>query len=177
MQPALDSLAISITGLGPIVVGEEPPASDPLLDTVRLDLDACQNLDNPDSPIWLANYPDSIRPHSDRTGPAFYVFTEGGLVTGVSIYSPEPTTADGVHVGMTRDDLVAAHPDAGITQTGPLGDIYVEKNPDTILVFEVLRQTNENYYYGAEQVDTVLKIKVVSNVGEPMPSATWDGCG
>lgn len=176
-QPSLASLAISATGLGPIVVGQAPPTSDSALDTVRLDPAACQNGDYPDTPVWLANYPDTSYAHTERTGPAFFVFTQGGLVTGVSIYAPEPTTAEGVHVGMTRAELVAAYPDAGLAKQGPLSDLYVLTGADGTLAFEVLRETHPNSSYEAAQVDTILKIRILRATGDPMPSATTDGCG
>jgi hypothetical protein len=136
-QPALADLVLSPDGLGPLAIGEAPVAADPALDVIVFDDDYCQQyvddgrLD--DAGKWIANYEPAL---SGTPFDPFSVLVENDIVSTVSIGSPEIVTAEGIGLGSSRADVIAAYPDAEITH-GFASDAYVIDGEHGRLVVEV----------------------------------------
>jgi hypothetical protein len=114
-KPALADLIVSPEGLGPLIVGQAPPVTDPAVDILVFDPDACyfvpewdtQIAEMDDYGLWISNY--GVDPHTNDPGP-FGVYVEGGIVDTIGIYDESIETAAGAHLGMTRDELLAIYP-------------------------------------------------------------------
>ena len=145
-KPALSELVVGPDGIGPLVVGQAPPVTDPDLDVLVYDPDGCQwAIDDGTLPagqgwegIWFPNYP-----FDDLNGPGpFGVEVSDGLVRYLRPYSSELQTSRGIHVESTVDQLLAAYP-TELThfevQPGGLDEYWL---PGTVgdLVFFVIRE-------------------------------------
>ena len=159
-KPALEDLVIEPEGLGPLRIGEAPPVTDPALDILVFDPDGCKfapdgSAEVPESSdygIWVSNY--GVDPSTNLPGP-FGVFVDGGVVNTIGIYDQTLTTAAGAHLGMTRDELLAAYPTALELETlnygvdnyrlrGIAGDVVFSLWENTPGVFTV-NQINVSY--------------------------------
>ena len=136
-QPALDELVLTPDGLGSIVIGEAPVAADPALDILIFDPDYCQSYVDSgaiaDAGKWIPNYEPAL---SEESSEPFSVYLENDVVQQLAVDSAEIVTAEGVGLGSSRADVVAAYPDASVIQRFNTS-LYVVEGERGRLVIEI----------------------------------------
>lgn len=140
-KPALEDLVISPEGLGPLRVGHAPPATDPAVDILIYDPNACDfvpewdptYVPSGDLGMWVSNYGQD--PSTNELGP-FGVFVRDGIVDTIGIYDARIKTAAGAHLGMTREQLLAVYPTGIELETENYGlDTYRLRGSTGDLIF------------------------------------------
>lgn len=97
--PPLASLVATPDGLGPLLIGQQPPAGT----DAPVVADPTCTMESGD-PAWIAQYgAPGERP--------FKLLVDGTGVARIDITDPEIRTAAGVGVGSTHDEVLAAYPD------------------------------------------------------------------
>lgn len=144
-RPSLDSLVISSDGVGPVLLGEAPPAGGPGAVVEWLD-DGCLTFDEDgeatESGRWTATYSWRTTPYGTSIEP-FGLAVEEGRVTRIEVVTDGLATQAGVQVGDTLDDVRAAYPEATLVgQVGASGavpgrDVWAVVDGDRMLAFEV----------------------------------------
>ncbi len=144
-RPALDSLAISPDGVGPVRLGEAPPAEGPGA-VVEWLANGCLTFDEDGGAQsggrWAATYSWRTTPFGTSIEP-FGLVVDDGLVTRIEVVTDGLATDAGVQVGDTLDDVRAAYPDATLVgHVGPSGavagrDVWAVVEGDRMLAFEV----------------------------------------
>ncbi|MCY7413035.1 MAG: hypothetical protein LH471_08395 [Salinibacterium sp.] len=137
-KPELAGLLISHEGLGPVAVGTVLSALDPALSIFAATVEACG--DGVPITIWQANYPEqgALIGGDGRLRPAF----DSGLLPDdvfdyVQVYSAGPRTAEGIQVGSSRAELLAAYPGIAVVSTSALRDRYALYGSPANLFFDV----------------------------------------
>jgi len=103
--PPLASLVATPDGLGPLLIGQQPPAG-------REALAVFDPTCNPDAAVtggWDVTYPDD--PRGDSSWPPFALFVDEIGVARIDVTSPEIRTAAGIGMGSTHDEVLAAYPE------------------------------------------------------------------
>ena len=157
-KPRLDELIVSTEGLGPLVRGQAPPVTDPALDILVFDPDGCyfppeEGLAIPvldDYGIWLSNYGQEAS--SNRLGP-FGVSMFEGKIALIGVYDEQIETENGAHLGMTREELLAAHPTLELETVGAGVDNYRLRGTTGDIVFSLWEREGapfavQNIYVG-----------------------------
>lgn len=138
--PALSELRLSPDGLGTLQVGKP---IDPLLATY--DPFGCRTPENEgyfpdDDPFWsvyVPNYPQE----ADARGYERYPFephhADDGTLRWLRVQSPEILTTKGIHIGSTREEVIAAYPEAQVV-TDYGATVYGVDSAAGRLVIEVL---------------------------------------
>jgi hypothetical protein len=144
-RPSLESLVISPDGVGPVRLGEAPPAEGPGAVVEWLD-DGCVTFDEDGEPTtggrWTATYSWRATPYGTVIEP-FGVVVDDGRVSRIEVVTDGPATEAGVQVGDTLDDVRAAYPEATLVGhvdgSGeiPGRDAWAVVQGDRLLVFEV----------------------------------------
>ena len=152
-------------------MGEAPVVSDPALDILIYDEDHCQEFVDDgrldDAGKWIANYEPAL---SGASFEPFSVWVKNDIVSIIAIGSREILTAEGLGLGSSRADVVAAYPDAEITH-GFGTDIYVVESEYARLVFEVgTEQITGSVDEDVYPVDKVGGLRVVD---VSMQAVTW----
>jgi hypothetical protein len=109
-RPALEDLVISMDGLGPLTFGTL--LSEDTSGLVQYDPAYCLGTDRPER--WVATYTDPRDPSGTR--PAFEPVEFEGYADRINILAPGPHTAEGIGVGSTLSELLAAYPEAEPSQ-------------------------------------------------------------
>jgi hypothetical protein len=164
-KPALADLRLTADGLGPLVIGQVPPVTDPALDILVFDPEFCDGQFG-DRGLWVPNYPETD---------AFFVSTDrdGRLTRILPGRSPIPLISDtGIQKGSSRAELEAAYP-AGFDYEIPnpqLADVYAIDGTYGRLVFEVAPD--------ATGLETVVLMRSTELSDSP-PGSRWktDGLG
>jgi len=124
-KPAVSELVATPEGIGPLVIGEAPPVTDPALDILVFVPDGCEwafaEGFTGDPGIWVANY--GVDPRENALGP-FGVRVTDGVLEQIGLYSAEISTEAGAHLGMTRDELLAVYPTELEYTAGEGVDVY-----------------------------------------------------
>jgi len=158
-KPPLAELVLTTEGLGPITIGEPPVVVDPALDVIIFDDDYCQEFVDDgrldDAGKWIANYEPAL---SGTSRDPFSVLVENDVVEIVAIGSPEIVTAEGIGLGSSRADVVAAYPDAEIISAFA-SDVYVVDGVNGRLLIEVatdkITNTIDESVYPVEKVGSL----------------------
>lgn len=172
-KPAVAELLLSPDGLGPLVVGEAPPATDPELDILVYDPEHCAGV--PDAHtvgMWLANYPAIATGSQPFTGA---VNDESGTVSAIAIFSPEIRTATGIHLGSTRAELMAAYPDGFDSQLDrrDVSNVYSIRGTVGQLLIEVTTDASPGYWE-PEKENRVMLLTVIPIDARPFGVAGSD---
>lgn len=172
VKPDLASLVATVDGLGPLVVNSRPPAGDPATDVVVFDPEFCPSDYAEVGPrgVWVTNYPDEpiakfSGPELVQQGRPFEISTDDmDAIRWIEIRSSRILTDAGIHTGSTRQEVIAAYPDADVTEWGSRGAIIAVAGGQGRLVFEVAGPSAN-----ASIVDTVYMIRVERLDGTPAP--------
>ena len=174
-RPALDSLVISPDGVGPVRLGEAPPAEGPDTVVERRDGD-CITFGEDGATLtngsWGATYAQRATPWGTWLAPFGVVVTDG-RVSRVEVVTDGPATEAGVQVGDTLDDVRAAYPDATlvghVTGSGvlPGRDVWAVADGDRMLAFEVT--TDEPSTASWLVVDPGIVAAIVASQGSTYP--------
>lgn len=133
-QPQLADLVLSPEGLGPLAIGLPLPVEDPSTAVVVWNGDNCAG-----DGEWVANYPSApVFGGTDKPF-SFAVSGKDDPLTYVIVWSNSIATAEGVRVGSSLSDLIAAYPTAART-AALTSDLYVVTGVSGNLVFEVATQ-------------------------------------
>ena len=144
-KPPLSELYLHPDGLGPLVVGEAPPVTDPEVDVAIFDEDYCAQevadgaISDPGK--WVANYPVD---GAEFPQLPFAVQVTDGVLTALFTQNPAIHTENGVGVGSNLDALLAEHPDA-VRVSKDFIDLYVITGSTGQLVFEVGKANSIGY--------------------------------
>ena len=137
-KPELTDLIISHEGLGPVTVGTVLPSLDAALSIFASRIEDCG--DGVPITLWQANYPEQagLIGGDGRVRTAF----ESGSLPGdvfdfVHVYASGPRTVEGIQVGSSRADLIAAYPGITIASTSALRDRYAVYGSPANLFFDV----------------------------------------
>ncbi len=149
VKPAVGDLILSPEGLGPLVIGSPPPATDPALDIAILDPDYCvayaADYGVP-AGKWIPNYEPALS--SEDGGDPFALLVEGGVLAGLDVRSSQPHTAQGIHVGSSVAELTAAYP-GGFTTVynhADISDVYAVNGTHGRILFEVPKDGGDGYW-------------------------------
>ena len=178
-KPALAELVVGIDGLGPIHFGAQVPAAAAETAVTVYQDDYCLAngaVGQPGVGMWVPNYPPS---GSAQGGLApFTVLTAGGVesggVSGIWVWSPEISTATGVHVGSTVAELTAAYPDFDHISPTVVTTAYTIDRAPARLMFEVATNTE---FWGAEKIGSVQAIEVLAGTAGLVSAFEGDGPG
>ena len=181
---ALSELVVSPAGVGPLLVGQ-PIAEEPEESAVVVwDPTGCITAGVPGvegepwTGLWRSAYEDAANP-DDRT---FSVVTMGGVKDGpiarVVVYGDELATAEGVHVGSTVDDVLAAYPDATPEPDPIVSALYVVDGETGSLSIEVaIESPGAPDYWDPEQIGTVVWMVVFDASDTVVAAAASDTIG
>jgi hypothetical protein len=109
-KPTVAELVLSPEGLGPLVVGQAPPAGDPERDILIYSTTVCQAAvdegyrDTAD--MWVANYEPAL---SGNDVDPFGAWVEAGELEALAVYNEAIRTAEGIHLGSTAAEVTAAY--------------------------------------------------------------------
>lgn len=156
--PALTELVVTADGLGPILIGAEPEGydvSDPLVFT-----SLCTGF--PEG-LWMANYP---RDNTNNTRTPFAVNVTDGVIKSIEVHSGALVTAEGVHIGTSRGELLAAFP-GGFDEVidDRASDLFVVHGSSSNLMFEV--GNAHELQTDPSRVDSVWSIRVWTDAFTP----------
>jgi hypothetical protein len=158
-KPAVAELLLSPDGLGPLVIGETPPSTGPDLDILVYDPDYCAGISEAPSPgMWLANYPVEASGHRPFTA----TFRDGSdALAVVAVFAPEILTERGIHLGSTRDEVLAAYPEGFASELDNDGKSTVYAVAGTVgqLLIEV--RSDDANYWPPEELDRVNLLTVI----------------
>ena len=172
-KPAVADLLLSPDGLGPLRVGETPPATDPALDILVYDPDYCAEIPEASSPgMWLANYPVEASGHRPFTA----AFRNGAdTLSVIAIFSPEIRTETGIHLGSTKDELLAAYPEGFASKLDNHGvsTVYSVAGTAGQLLIEVTADGMPGYW-PADELNRVNLLTVIPADSNPFGVAGGD---
>lgn len=170
--PALSSLTVSPAGIGTLAMNQ-PIATEPAATAMVVwNPSYCVTNSRPEGDpwagAWVSTYPTAFVSTAPQPVDPFTVYTEDRLqaspLSGLIVWSPELSTATGIHPGSTRAELEAAYPSFASVTPKELTDVYVVRDPDGIpgeLWFEVANGSYTEAAALTEPVaDTVLWISV-----------------
>jgi len=137
-KPELADLIISHEGLGPVAVGTVLTSLDPSLSIFASRIEDCG--DGVPITLWQANFPEQggLIGGDGRVRTAF----ESGSLPGdvfdfVHVYASGPRTVEGIRVGSSRAELIAAYPGITIASTSANRDRYAVYGSPANLFFDV----------------------------------------
>lgn len=94
--------------------GLAPPVTDPALDILVFDADHCAGVEDADAEgIWVANYEPAMSSDSNKP---FAAAVADGVVQFIGSFDQSLSTATGISIGSSRDELLAAYP-GGFSRT------------------------------------------------------------
>jgi hypothetical protein len=149
-RPAISDLVVYPGGLDYLRVGMSVESRPDELAIVQFDDTPC-SADTPADVIgWVPNY----------EGEPFTLITaRDGTLTAILVRDSAIMTEEGIRVGSTRSEVVAAYPDASFEQQG-VTDVYLVDGPYGTLKVEVANGGNGEFL---DQVDTVVWMATMEN--------------
>jgi hypothetical protein len=155
-HPAPVDLRITTHGLLPLTIGMDA-ATNPGAAMIQWDPNYCYSVEmgiTTDTGRWIATYPSGLFSLNGHYAPA---------ITRIDVWDPVLRTPEGIHVGSTLVDLLAAYP--GLTTGTPAFSTtpYWISDASGIVVFEVGSGT----VTGGPGPDQVWFIRVLSAGSDP----------
>jgi hypothetical protein len=154
----LAKLTLSPEGLGPLLVGQAPPVTDPEHDALVYSPTVCQwavdegSSDEPGK--WVANFEPAL--HGRNASPFGVFVDDDGVLEMIAIYDNAIETATGIHLGSSAADVAAAYPARVLLEDHEFGDTHVYKIAGVAsdLYIDVLRGDRVDRYpeIGGEKV-------------------------
>ncbi len=156
--PARADLALSPEGMGTLVFGVAPSTA-PATAMLVLDPEFCTDANTgygigigpgaPEAALWVP-----IPAYRDGRDSDFGVWVDAGVLSRIDLYDDTIPTTEGVRIGDSRADVVAAYPGATMV-ADYLTDIYVVTGTAGSLQIEVAHQPSDMAYWDGSEVDTV----------------------
>ena len=131
-KPQVSELVLTTDGLDYLKIGfpvEERPDATALAVWI---VDHCDADNGAKRSAWAPNYPGAEEP--------FYFFTAGeksGAITWIIANDPSIATPEGIHVGSTEAEVLAAYPDASLLTDNPWTHRYIVDGDAGRLIIEV----------------------------------------
>ena len=167
-KPALSELVLSADGLGYVRVGSPVPEQPAALAIVSMNPNSCGSPDEPVELGWDSTY-----------SPAGFRLTisPDGAVDGIFVEAPEITTPEGIHVGSTEAEVVAAYGPPVESNPDGAADVYRIDGSTGVLIVEVAADRNLDLGYES-QVGTVLwmRAELPSNYLGSVANSAWGQC-
>lgn len=150
-KPALDELVLTTEGLGYLVIGQPVPSIDASLAIVEYDPAYCESQPG----AWRPTYPTTADQRE-----MFNVQTdaeiESGSVSTIAVYQNGVVTAQGIHVGSTSDEVLAAYSsfdyeeqmDVNFVQygiNGSAGRLLIGVEDEVVVAMVAERKTDKVY--------------------------------
>lgn len=130
---------LSPAGLGPLTVGL-PAEDNPGTTMIAWDPDHCSGLSDGqgDPGRWVPDgYGPATRADGTQSDTLFGVAVDdSGVVVWIDVYGTAPQTVEGLGVGSTLVDVLAAYPDLSAPFAGALSQTRWLTRPEGLLVFE-----------------------------------------
>lgn len=168
--PQLSELVLSTEGLGPLVIGQLIADEDPLTAVVVWNQDRCAG-----DGEWIANYPSApVFGGTDKPF-SFAVSSKSEPLAYVIVWSETIVTAQGIGVGSTVSDVLAAYPEAAPPIAGPTSDLYVVAGAGANLVLEVATQFDPIEPTWSESAVGTVVWAYVTQDDTPSSVTTWQG--
>jgi hypothetical protein len=167
VRPDLDDLLVSPDGVGPLLIGQPVVVETAETAIVAWNPTGCVEAALPDLAEGdpYAGYWDTTYSDDPSTKDLVIVTddgTEGGPIGSLLVRSDAPTTAEGIHVGSTREELLRAYPDLVPEGDQNLTELYTIAGDSGVLEFEVAIETPElPGYWTPEEIGTVLWMRIV----------------
>ena len=161
--PPVDTLVLSQTGLGPLLIGM-PMADSPMLMPVTM---SCAE-GAPPFTDWTAAYPEILDVRGYLRPPFTVGTVEGDVVPIITVLDPAIRTTGGIGLGSTLVQVLAAHPEAveGASRE-PLRRFLIAGSPGTIVI-DVADASDPAYWGELQGTVTVLNVVVSSaTIGSP----------
>jgi hypothetical protein len=185
--PPLTDLVVSPDGLGALTIGNPVPVDGVGSLLVEWEPNYCEGLGGaveggPYAGAWQSAYPLAVSAAVGEREP-FGVITGDGLregaVSAINVWSPELTTAEGIHAGSTTDELRAAYPSFDEVNQGQASTVYAINGANSRLLFEVGETDPAGGLadYWGDQSNTVLWMRVVPSTAPAGGTAGGDGGG
>jgi hypothetical protein len=170
-KPELGELTLSTEGLGEVKIGSMPPSSNPAVNLLTFDADACTSEGLPG--IWKATYPDI----DEGYGPVapYAVQVQGEGVSRIDINTTQIFTDSGIHIGSSLDEVLGVYsggPDQ-VVNHADVSDVYVIKGTKGQLQFEVAVNRIPDYW-DSSVIDTVVFLSAIDITTEPYGVAATD---
>ncbi|MGB3414831.1 MAG: hypothetical protein WBA28_08970 [Microbacteriaceae bacterium] len=163
-KPTLNELVVSTSGLGDLLIGGNAESLAASTELIYWDAEYCVRPDGETTEAnpgrWATTYDDARSFYGDLATP-FFVDAHDGIIHRIDIFGEDISDAKGIHIGSTRDQLLAAHPGMTVSYEGPLSDVYFKSDSAGTLAFEVTRHDDGVVYWPAGQQNIVVQIRVL----------------
>lgn len=173
--PAVDELALAPGSLNLLVLGEPAPAADDPAAMIVFELDRCveeRGLEpgDPGTGLWVA-----APPYRSAEGRTFFQVgvNDAGLVTALQVVGDSPVrTTEGIGIGSSVSDLLAAYPSASAPIDAILTRLYTVTDGEHQLIFETSwAEGAGDGYWPEDEVDEVV-IMTAQSASAPF-GALW----
>jgi len=164
-RPALAELVLTTEGLGSLLVGEVPVEGTPV-SMVELVENYCalgSSESDPSFDRWapLAGYESSEAVYGGGLAFGLGVDLSTTVLRRIDVFTPEIPTDAGIRMFSSRAEVAAAY--AGIVPfEAILTDVYQVTGTSGILHIEVSSNARVADYWPADEIDTVIALRVVS---------------
>ena len=180
-KPTLADLIVTPEGIDDVIVGEPPRSENsetalltfvegycqPAIDSL-IELDGSEPGLSPDK--WVANFEPALSGQSDSP---FAVAVVDGAIGLIVINDPDLRTAEGVGLGSTRAELLAAYPNATLApgSIANASELYVVEGDHSRIEMEI-NLTNDVVGLEDAALNTVWSFRVNDDEYEP---TSWAG--
>ena len=129
-KPALSELVLTTDGLGYLVTGAPIPEVDSDLAMVSLEPDYCLDSTGAEGDYWISTYPGG-------DDGSFYLQELDGDLYRIFVTSPEILTEEGIGIGSSEAEVIAAYPNATLVTSNPFVSMYVVEGDLGRLTIEI----------------------------------------